>query len=612
MRYVREDCIESNPSAGHTDPHSYSQPDKIRVTHIDLDLHARFDQRTLQASATLTLDRQNPHEADLVLDTRDLNIHKVEVGQPNNFRNAPYEIGASDEILGAPLTIKLTAGASHVRIAYSTSPDASGLQWLDPIHTANKQAPFLFTQSQEIHARSWIPLQDTPGVRVTYSAPVTTPRGLLAVMSAGNNANGPRDGSHRFQMDRPIPPYLIALAIGDLDFAPTGERTGIYAERPLIERATYEFGEAENMLRIAEELFGPYLWNRFDLLVLPPSFPFGGMENPSVAFVTPTLLAGDRSAVSVIAHELAHAWSGNLVTNATWNDYWLNEGFTTYAEYRILEAIYGERRAEMDQVIAQQRLVEEMERLEPRDQVLHIDLAGRDPECGSSLVPYVKGALFLKSVERAFGRARFDAFLRSYFAHFAFRSITTAEAIDYLVENIFKKYPEVPAPSIREWICEPGLPSSAPTASSESLMRVRQQAQDWATNRVALDRQVTSNWRTHEWLYFLGSLPPDLGVERMRQLDEIFDLTKATNTEILFRWLFLAVRNQYKNAYARLEEFLATVGRKIYLKPLYEELVKTTPGREFAEGVYAKLRGSYHPINQTAIDKILKHHFRSV
>jgi leukotriene-A4 hydrolase len=181
---------------------------------------------------------------------------------------------------------------------------------------------------------------------------------------------------------------LIALTVGDLSFTSTGSRTGVYGEHEVVESAAHEFAEAEKMVEAAEDLYGPYLWRRFDILILPPSFPFGGMENPGLIFATPTLIAGDRSSVSVIAHELAHAWLGNLVTNATWSDSWLNEGFTTYIEYRIQERLYGKSRSEVEQVLAQQRLAEEMANLEPRDQVLHIDLDGRDPDCGATLVPY--------------------------------------------------------------------------------------------------------------------------------------------------------------------------------------------------------------------------------
>jgi len=599
--------FQLNPSTN--DVHSYSEPDKVRVRHIDLDLEPSFDRRTLEGSVVLTIEKAPRHlTAPLVLDTRGLSVHAVEASADGeSFRNAKYEVGSEDPILGAPLRISLLPQESKVRINYSTASNATALQWLNPAQTAGKKFPFLYTQSQPIHARSWIPIQDTPRIRLTYTARVRTPMGLCAVMSVGNNPKANCGDFYAFSMERPVPPYLIALAIGDIGFASTGTRTGVYAERPVLQSAAYEFADAEKMLERAEQLYGPYLWGRFDTLVLPPSFPFGGMENPGLIFVTPTLIAGDRSSVSVIAHELAHAWSGNLVTNATWSDFWLNEGFTTFIERRIQEDLYGKVRAEIEEVLAQERLAEEMRKLEPRDQILHIDLTGRDPDCGTTLVPYVKGALFLKSLEEAFGRDRFDDYLKRYFARFSFQSITTEEALNHLKNNLLDKCPDVAVQvSLREWIYEPGLPTSAPMAVSESLNRIRKQAEEWQKHNV--NHLRTQDWSAHEWLHFLRSLPSDLGSRKMRELDETLHLTQRTNAEILHQWLLMAVRNQYEPACPRLKEFLATVGRRIYIKPLYEELVKTDAGKKFAEAIYGTVRSSYHPISQATIDKIVGGH----
>jgi len=587
------------------DRHSYSEPDKVRVRHIDLDLIPSFERRIIQGSVVLTVTKEPGYlAAPLVLDTRGLDIHAVEASADGeSFRDAKFEIGSDDPILGAALKIDLLREESRVRIRYSTASDASALQWLNPAQTAGKRFPFLYTQSQAIHARSWIPIQDTPGIRMTYTARVRTPMGLRAVMSVGDNPRAECGDFYTFRMERPVPPYLIALAVGEIGFAETGSRTGVYAELPVLQSAAYEFADAEKMLETAEQLYGPYLWGRFDTLVLPPSFPFGGMENPGLIFVTPTLIAGDRSSVSVIAHELAHAWSGNLVTNATWSDFWLNEGFTTYIERRIQEHLYGKRRAEIEEVLAQERLAEEMGKLDLRDQILHIDLAGRDPDCGTTLVPYVKGALFLKSLEKAFGRSAFDHYLKSYFANFAFHSITTEDALTYLKNNLLDRHPEVAIEtSMKEWIYEPGLPASAPLAVSESLDRIRKQAED---PRQDIRSLQSNDWSAHEWLHFLRSLPPELGCEGMSELDEALHLTQTKNYEILQQWLLMSIRNRYDRVYPRLEEFLATVGRRIYIKPLYEELVKTDSGRCLAQAIYSKVRDTYHPISQATIDKVI-------
>ena len=419
------------------DVHSHSNPYDVCVRHLDLDLDVRFAERRLSGSVTLSIDRVKTKAQTLVLDTRDLAIRGVaNITGDDGTLEAEYELGETDPILGAPLRITLHNGTTHVRVTYETSPTATALQWLTPEQTAGKQQPFMFTQSQAIHARSWIPLQDSPGVRVTYSARIRTPPALRAVMSAANDAEALTTGDYVFHMGQAIPSYLIALAVGDLVFQGLSPRVGVYAEPSVLPAAATEFEDTEAMILATERLYGPYRWERFDVLVLPPSFPFGGMENPRLTFATTTILAGDKSLVSLVAHELAHSWSGNLVTNATWRDLWLNEGFTTYIERRIIEEVYGRSREEMEAVLGRQALRDELDRLGDADEILHVDLTGRDPDDGMTLVPYEKGALFVRYLEEAIGREQFDQFLRSYFDAFAFQSITTDVFLSYLREQV--------------------------------------------------------------------------------------------------------------------------------------------------------------------------------
>jgi aminopeptidase N len=550
------------------DIHSWSQPDRVRVRHLELDLDVHFVRRTLEGSATLHYDCLFGRE--LLLDTRDLQIQSVE-------NAAGFELGAADRVLGAPLRIHLLPGATWVRVHYSTSPHASGLQWLDPPQTAGRRHPFLYTQSQAIHARSWIPLQDTPGVRVTFGADIRVPAGLRAVMGAEVV-----DG--HFRMPHPIPSYLIALAAGDLAFRQLGPRSGVYAEPALIDAAVYEFADTERMIAAVEEMYGPYRWGRYDLLVLPPSFPFGGMENPCLTFTTPTILSGDRSLVSLVAHELAHSWSGNLVTNATWSDFWLNEGFTVYVERRVIERLYGPARAEMEAVLGRRELDRELAGLPEADRVLHLDLTGRDPDDGCTLVPYEKGALLLRTLEQAVGRDRFDAFLRAYFDHFAFRGITTAEFLEYLRRELPTEVP------VDEWIFGAGIPSGAAEPQSDAFRRVEA---GWPAD--------TRAWSTEEWLHFLRSQnPPD-----MARLDREFHFTDSGNSEILHQWLLMAVETGYVPGYPKVEEFLASVGRRKFLRPIYSELMKSPEGQALARRVYARARPTYHPIAQATLDAIV-------
>ena len=286
-------------------------------------------------------------------------------------------------------------------------------------------------------------------------------------MSAENPTAVNAEAVYSFAMPHPVPSYLLALAVGELEFRPLGgsPRAGVYAEPPVVEKAAAEFADTEKMIAAAEALYGPYRWGRYDLLVLPPSFPFGGMENPRLTFATPTIIAGDRSLVSLVAHELAHSWSGNLVTNATWNDFWLNEGFTTYFEMRIMEAVYGREHSEMLAALAHQDLadaVAEAGATSP-DTHLRLNLAGRNPDEGVTSIPYDKGYFFLRLIEETVGREAWDAFLRGYFDTFAFQSMDTDGFLAYLREKLLAGRPGVEEKlQIAAWVDGPGIPANCP------------------------------------------------------------------------------------------------------------------------------------------------------
>jgi hypothetical protein len=425
-------------------------------------------------------------------------------------------------------------------------------------------------------------------------------------MSAGGNPEGRRGGEYRFAMPQRIPAYLLAIAAGDIGFAPMSRRTGVYAEPSVVAAAAREFEDTERMMEAAERLYGPYRWERYDILVLPPSFPFGGMENPRLTFATPTVLAGDKSLVSLIAHELAHSWSGNLVTNATWRDFWLNEGFTTYIERRLVEEVYGVDASTMEAVLGRQDLEDELQRLEDRDEILHIDLGGRDPDDGATRLPYEKGSLFLRSLEELFGRERFDAYLRGYFDRFAFRSILTEDFLDDLRANLFASDAgRARAVPLETWIEAPGLPPEAPRPRSQALDAVARVAEDWSAGRVAAAAVPFGGWSTQQRIQFLRRLPSPLPPARMAELDGAFRLTGSRNNEVAFQWLLMSLRSGYGPAASRLDDFLVSIGRRKYIKPLYEELVKTPGGSERARAIYARARPGYHPIAVDTIDRIV-------
>lgn len=575
------------------DPHSYARPDQVKVRHLDLDLAVDFAQRRLSGTATWELERQAGAD-QLVLDVRHMEILDVRAaGQA-----LPFQVGPSDPVLGSPLTITLPESVQSVAVTYRTTPEAAALQWLEPAQTAGGEHPFLFTQSQAVLARTWIPCQDTPAVRFTYRARLQVPKALMALMSASNPTQLSPQGRYEFDMPQAIPSYLMALAVGRVEFLSLGKSCGLYAEPVQLEAAAHEFAETEKMIVAVEKLFGPYRWGRYDLLVLPPSFPFGGMENPRLTFLTPTVIAGDRSLTSLIAHELAHSWSGNLVTNATWNDFWLNEGFTVYLERRIMEEVYGRDYAAMLIALGFDDLRRTLERTESKDTHLKLDLRGRDPDEGLTDIAYEKGFFFLIHLERQVGRERFDRFLRAHFDDHAFRSLDTETFLQRVREQLGTDL------GVEDWVYSAGLPADFTVEPSQRFVRVDEALSAWLAGTPAA-RLETSSWSTMEWLRFLRGLPADLQLERVEELDRAFGFTNSGNSEILAQWFMTTIAADYQPATEALERFLLKVGRRKFLEPLYQQLSQREAGKAWARGVYSRARDNYHSVSVRTVDAIL-------
>ena len=582
------------------DQHSHARPHEAVITHLDLDLNVDMANRRIEGVAGYTIHA--PKADSIVFDTDGLDIQTVNLADGTD---APFTQGKAG-LFGRALTVQIPKGAEKVIIHYATGADARALQWLTPQQTADKKHPFLFTQGQAILTRTWIPIQDSPGIRITYTAKVSVPKELMAVMSATNPQQRSLDGRYSFEMKQAIPPYLIALAVGDLAFKPLGGRTGVYAEPGMVEKAAWEFADMESMVSAAEELYGPYRWGRYDVIVLPPSFPFGGMENPMLTFATPTIIAGDRSLTALIAHELAHSWSGNLVTNATWDDLWLNEGFTVYFEKRICEKIYGKDYAEMLALLGRQdldRTIADISRsAHPEDTRLKLHLAGRDPDDGMTDVAYEKGYSFLRLIESKVGREKFDAFLRNYFDTHAFQSMTTERFLALVDEQLL--VPNKADVNTAAWVNGDGLPAEAIMPVSDRFAKVEAEIGRWKQG-VKADQLATKEWSTFEWLHFLRHLPSGLDVGKMSDLDDSFHFTATGNAEIAAAWFEICINNDFRKPYASMAQFLTHVGRRKFLIPLYTALARTESGRQEALTIYKQARPNYHSVSVRTIDDLL-------
>lgn len=584
--------------------HSFGNAEQMHTTHLQLDLKVDFGSKKLSGTATHQLERTGK-DSVVVFDTKGLFIDAVWLD--NNIKT-DYRLGAPDSLFGTPLLISLKHDTRAVTVQYHTDSAAEALQWLTPAQTHDQSHPFLFTQSQAILARTWIPLMDRPDVRFTYSARISCPKELMALMSAENPQQRNDSGIYHFHMPQPVSSYLMALAVGDLSFRALDSLSGVYAEPNYLDSVAWELADMPAMIQKASALYGAYPWGRYDVLVLPPSFPFGGMENPRLTFATPTIIAGDRSLTSLVAHELAHSWSGNLVTNATWNDFWLNEGFTVYFENRIVESVYGKDFAEMCaelEVGELERTLQRMMRETPDDTKLALNLKGRNPDDGLTDIAYIKGFLFLKHMERLVGRSRWDAFLKDYFQSFSFKTINTEAFKTYLNDHLFANAEEAVKANLNEWLYGQGLPEDAPKPSSVKLNIAAEAAAKFSVARKA-DPSMAKGWVTQQYQHFLRNMPKDVSAQELESLDQAIGFSKSGNAEVLCDWFTLSVKAWYRPAFVPMESFLARVGRRKFLKPIYEALSTTPEGLELGRSIFKRAKPGYHSVSAASIAEILR------
>jgi len=589
------------------DIHSYAKPLEARVTHIALDVAVDFATKRVGGTATLDI-RAKPGTSEIILDDKGLEIESIADGAGKPLT---WKVGADDPNLGAPLSIAIGPDTKQIVVHYKSAANADALQWLTPEQTAGKKFPFLFSQGESILNRSWIPTQDSPGIRQSWEAKVSVDKPLTVVMSAPRAAEPAENGSKRifsFRMDHPVAPYLIAIGAGDLAFKDLGPRTGVWAEPVTLDRAAAELSDTEKMVDAAEKLYGPYQWGRYDMLVLPPSFPFGGMENPTLTFLTPTFIAGDKSLTSLIAHELAHSWSGNLATNATWSDFWLNEGMTTYAERRIVESVYGPKVAAQQVSLgldAMNKAVAENGGPTGPDTRLHIDLNGRSPDDGLTDIAYEKGAAFLRTIEVAVGRDRFDLWLKGWFERHQFQPVTSSMFLVDIRQHLIKGDKALEGRLLLDkWVNDPGIPDNIAPADPNAFASADAAVAAFKGGKLP-DSAIWSGWTTDERLRFLNRIEKKQPADRLAAFDRAFNLSRSGNSEIRFAFLDLAVKNRFEPAVPALEDFLTVQGRRKFVKPLLVGLAEDQQwGRPIAARIYAKTRVSYHPVTTRDLDKL--------
>lgn len=585
------------------DWHSKSNATEIHPEHLRLDIAIDFDKQQISGLAIWEI-KPEKGVTQAVFDTRNLQIDKVEYADGSS---ADFSLGEADTYLGAALSIPIDEDTKELYIYYKTLEDATALQWLEASQTFGKQAPFLYTQSESIHVRTWIPSPDSPAARFTYEAKVEVPKGLLALMSAENPQEKSEDGVYTFQMNEKIPGYLLALAVGDIGFKEVDHRTGVYAEPAILDKAYTELDGIGKMVSTAESIYGSYPWGRYDVLILPFGFPIGGMENPRLTFATPTILAGDKSLLNLVAHELAHSWSGNLVTNATWEDFWLNEGFTTYFEQRIMEAEHGEEYVAMLWNLSERTLRGAVADMGEDNEFtsLKLNLKDRDPDLGFTDIPYEKGSAFLLLLEQTVGRENWDAFLIEYFATHAFQTMNTTYFLEYLDQHLLSKNPAWSKTiDIDKWVYGTGIPDNYPSMHNPRFEAIDKQMASFLENSTAAELD-TDKWSAQEWMHFIGDLPKDLSLEKMQDLDSHFNLSASHNSEIADLWYLLALHTEYTPAYPAMKEFLYVTGREKFLDPLYKQMMQSKSGQEMAKEIYKVARPNYHPLTQKAMDKII-------
>jgi len=600
------------------DPSSYGNVDQLKVNHMSLNLKTDFDRKVLSGYVINEIDILDHSAEELILDTKNLVIESI-AWLKDEVEEVPLEFtfGETDAVFGQPLNVHFTKemlknAKVTIKINYETTPDCAACQWVEPSQTQGKVFPYLYTQCQTIYARSVVPCQDTPSNKLTYEAEIAVPKELKALMSAIKVGEEPReDGlvAYKFEQKMRIPTYLLALVVGNLKGVQIGPRTTVWSEPEYVDKAAYEFADTEKFIQVAEDYLFEYQWGVFDLLVLPPSFPYGGMENPCLTFVTPTTVAGDRSLVDVIAHELSHSWTGNLVTNSNWQHFWLNEGHTMYLERKIIAKLHGEEYRHFSAIIGWNDLkaaVDAYGKEEEYFTALVPDLRDKDPDDSFSTVPYEKGFNLLFHLEKILGGPKvFDPFLKSYVSKFANKSLSTNEWKDYLY-SYFKVHDESKVKVLdsvdwNTWLYGYGMPPVDPHFDRTLLNICDGLAKKWIDKKndssfEGFSSKDIETFDAKQTMIFLSKIKDEGPYSKtfIEALDKAYEFSKTRNSEIRFLWQSLCLTSNYEPIYPAVVKFVEEQGRMKFTIPLYRMLYKCN--KELAVSTFKKNINFYHPI----------------
>jgi leukotriene-A4 hydrolase len=597
---------------------SYSKPDEAVITHLDWIVSVDFDEQYLDAKATYTIKKLRPDATRVILDTANLEIVGVQNVDGISLDFVLDLVVRNKEHLGRRLEVQFPEQQQDkgdsviITIMYQTTKQCSALQWLPPSQTAGKQFPYLFTQCQAIHARSLVPCQDRCGVKFTYNAVVTVPKWSTALMSAllekvESCVEDETKKLYTWKQTVPISSYLLALAVGDLAKKEISKRCAIWSEPSIVDAAAWEFSETEDFLAAAEAITGSeYVWGRYDLLCLPPSFPYGGMENPCLTFVTSTLLAGDKSLADVVAHEIAHSWTGNLVTNATWDHFWLNEGWTTWLQRKIMAHVKkNPTYLDFDAIEGRKSLIDTItHEMPPEATSLVLNIGDADPDDSYSTVAYEKGFTFLLYLERLVGTPKYETFFKAYIKRFSTKTLTSEDFRDFFMEQ-FNDNESVKEIDWDTWLYGQGMPPVLPPLD-QSMARA---STDMASVWVAVDRyekpppakDEMKSWSSLQIVCFLDALQVEtssnpLQVSTLGAMNGLYHFADSKNSEILFRYCQLAIASEDSSILPIAIRFITSQGRMKFVRPLYKSLYRSDFGKDLAVKTFLNNQDFYHPI----------------